>query len=443
MSETIQLLRPSHTSQAIVEERPAADRRLVAAAAMFGTTVEWYDFFIYGTAAALVFNQLFFPSFDPLTGRLASFATFAAGMFARPLGAVVFGHYGDRVGRKKMLTLTLFLMGVPTVAIGLVPTYATLGFWAPVLLVMLRILQGIAVGGEWGGAVLMAVEHAPNGKRSFFGSLPQLGSPAGLILATTVFSVLSYSLPNEDFMSWGWRVPFLLSVVLIVIGIFVRKRIPESPVFSRAINQGKRVKFPGREVISKHFKALLLTAGLKLPDVTVFYLITVFMVSYGVGIGIDRQVILNAVIISACVECFLILGFGVFADRIGQRIVGVFGGLFLAAFAFPMFWLIQTGSTLWVTLALVLGLGIGHGITWSAQASLGPAQFPAEVRYSGVSIALQIAGALAGGLTPIIAAALLAASGSTAMISLYLACMGLISALCVSLMRPVSALEQD
>ena len=377
-----------------------------------------------------------------MVGTLASFATFAAGMFARPVGAVVFGHFGDRIGRKKMLTFTLFLMGIPTVAIGLIPTYASLGPWAAVILVVLRILQGVAVGGEWGGAVLMAVEHAPSGKRSFFGCLPQLGSPAGLILATTVFSVLSVALSNEDFMSWGWRIPFLLSVILIVIGIFVREKIPESPAFTKAVNTGRKVAFPGREVVARHFKSLLLTAGLKLPDVTVFYLITVFMLSYGVSIGIERQVILNAVIMSASVECFLILGFGIFADRIGQRLLGVFGGLFLAVFAFPMFWLIQTGSTLWVTLALILGLGIGHGITWSAQASLGAAQFPVEVRYSGVSIALQIAGALAGGLTPIIATSLLAASGNTAMISAYLAGMGLISALCVSLMRPVTVLDE-
>lgn len=424
-----------------VEDKPAADRRIVAAATMIGSTIEWYDFFIFGTAAALVFNKLFFPSFDPLVGTLAAFGTFAVGMFARPLGAILFGHYGDRLGRKSMLTITMLMMGIPTVGIGLVPTYESIGPWAAVILIFFRLLQGIAVGGEWGGAALMAVEHAPEGKRSLFGCLPQIGSPAGLLLATLVFALVS-QLPQESFMSWGWRVPFLLSVLLIGVGIFVRMRVPESPIFAKAMESGKRVTLPARDVLLRHFKPFMLTVGLKLPEVTMFYLLAVFLLSYGVQIGVSRQVVLNGMMIGAVVECCAILLFGMMADRFGQKKLAVIGGLFIALFAFPMFWLIQTGAPALIALAMAAGFGLGHGLIFGAEPSLVSAQFPTEVRYSGISIGIQVSGAIGGGLAPIVAASILAATGSTHMISVYIAVLGLIAAGCAYAMRPVSDMNE-
>ena len=291
----------------------------VAMAAMVGTAIEAFDFLIYGTAAALVFNQLFFPTFDPVTGTLAAFGAFASGLIARPLGGLLFGHFGDRIGRKAMLTLSLLLMGICTVLIGLLPTYASIGVWATVLLVVLRVAQGLSFGGELGGAMLMAVEHAPAKSRGFFGSLPQAGAPIGLLMATAAFSMVNL-LPNESFLSWGWRVPFLASALLIVVGLYIRYTVGESPEFEAVKNKRKTSTLPAAEVLKRHWRTLLMTIGGKLGEVTLFYTIVVFSISYAtMNLGFSRGDALNAVLIGSALQLFSIPFFGWLADKVGAR----------------------------------------------------------------------------------------------------------------------------
>src|SRR5690606_10421791 len=263
-------------------------------ASMMGTTIEWYDFFLYGTAAALIFNKIFFPAFDPITGTLAAFATYSVGFFARPLGGFVFGHFGEKLGRKSMLLITLFLMGIPTILIGLIPSYESIGYWAAVLLVLMRFLQGIAVGGEWGGAVLMAVEHAPEGKKGFFGSLPQTGVAPGLILSSLAMGAVA-SLPEEDMLSWGWRLPFLASVVLLLVGWWIRAKVAESPDFEQMSNKGKQVPIPALEVLRHYPRDVLLVVGGRLAEVTWFYTVVTFALAYATTtLGVERSVMLDA-----------------------------------------------------------------------------------------------------------------------------------------------------
>ncbi|MCK1525255.1 MFS transporter [Bradyrhizobium sp. 17] len=408
----------------------------VVAATVVGTTIEWYDFFIFGTASALVFSKLFFPSIDPVSGTLASFATFAVGLFARPLGGLVFGHFGDRIGRKSMLLLSLFLMGIPTVLIGLLPTYSQIGIWAAVLLVLLRICQGIAVGGEWGGAVLMAVEHADGNKRSLFGSLPQAGTPAGLILATLVFAHMS-SFSESDFLAWGWRVPFLASIVLILLGSFVRSKVPESPVFLQAKNEGQTVAMPSAEVVSTHLRPLLLAVGAKLAEVTLFYLVTIFILQYStVTLGLSRAEVLNSILIAATVGLFAIPIYGHFGDKIGARTIYGVGGILLALFAIPLFLMVNTKDPLLIRLGIVVSLGLIYPTMFGLQPALYSAQFPPGVRYSGMSLGVQIAAAIGGGLAPIIATTLLTTTGSTLAIGFYLGGLALVAAACAFSMKP-------
>lgn len=407
----------------------------VAAATVIGTTIEWYDFFIFGTASALVFNKLFFPSIDPVSGTLASFATFAVGLFARPLGGLIFGHFGDRIGRKSMLLLSLFLMGIPTVLIGLLPTYSQMGIWAAVLLVILRICQGIAVGGEWGGAVLMAVEHANGKKESLFGSLPQAGTPAGLIIATLVFSYMS-TFSEADFLAWGWRVPFLASVVLIALGTFVRSKVAESPVFLQTKNEGRTVDLPSAEVVRTHLRPLLLAVGAKLAEVTLFYLVTVFILQYSTAtLGLSRGELLNSILIAATIGLFAIPVYGHFGDKIGARTIYCIGGILLALFAIPLFLMVNTKDPLLIRVAIVVSLGLIYPTMFGLQPALYSAQFPPGIRYSGMSLGVQIAAAIGGGLAPIIATTLLATTGSTLAIGVYLCGLAVLAAACAFAMK--------
>lgn len=431
--------RPSleHTSHSV-----AASKSWVAAATVIGTTIEWYDFFIYGTAAALIFNKLFFPSFDATAGTLAAFGTFAIGLFARPFGALAFGHYGDRVGRKSMLMLSLFLMGVPTVLIGLVPTYDQIGIWAAAVLIFLRILQGIALGGEWGGAVLMAVEHAPDGRRSLFGSLPQAGVPLGLLLSTGAFALVSL-LPDPALLSWGWRLPFLASFILVVIGALVRSKVAESPAFTEVQRKGQTVALPAAQVFGRYRKSLVLAVGSKLAEVTLFYIVTIFVLSYATSkLGMPKPSVLNGIMLASLVAFVTIPSFGWIGDRIGQRTIYATGGFLLAALAIPFFMLIETRETAFVTCAIVLALGICYPMMYGPQPGLLSAQFPPEVRYSGISLGVQIAGAIGGGLAPIIATGLLAHYGTTASIGYYVMALGILAALCALCMRAASKGER-
>ena len=424
----------SSTTQAPPE--PSTPIWKVAAASFIGTAVEWYDFFLYGTAAALIFNRLFFPSFNPLMGTLAAFGTFAVGFIARPLGGIIFGHFGDKLGRKSMLSATLMIMGVATFAIGLLPTYASVGIWAPILLVLLRILQGFGLGGEWGGAVLMAVESAPANRRGFYGSWPQMGAPAGLLVANAVFSVFS-SLPEEQFISWGWRVPFLFSALLIGIGVFIRLGVAESPAF-RAAHQKKEQQPetrepPALEVLRTYPKQILLAMGARFAENGFFYIVTTFVLAYGTSIGLERAAMLKAVLVATCVHLVAIPCFGALSDILGRRPVYIGGALACALLAFPFFWLIDTKQTGAIWLAISLGI-IAHAAMYGPQASFFSELFGTRVRYSGASLGYQLASVFAGGLSPLIATALLQTTDNKPWaVSLYMVGLALITLVSVYL----------
>jgi metabolite-proton symporter len=405
-------------------------------ASMMGTTIEWYDFFLYGTAAALIFNKIFFPSFDPLTGTLAAFATYSVGFFARPLGGVIFGHYGDKIGRKSMLLITLLLMGVPTILIGLIPSYEQIGYWAAVLLVLMRFLQGIAVGGEWGGAVLMAVEHAPDGKKGFFGSLPQAGVAPGLILSSLAMGAVA-TLPEADMLAWGWRLPFLASVVLLLVGWFIRVKVAESPDFEQMKEKGAKVEVPVAEVLKHHRRALLVVVGARLAEVTWFYTVVTFSLAYATGtLGIARSVMLDATIWGAAVALFTMPLFGMLGDKIGHKWVFMAGTLGILACAPVFFHLLGTRDTGWIILAVCLAVGLVYACLYGPEGTLFSSQFPAEVRYTGISLAVQVSGAIGGGLAPIVATWLLAKGGGDPQyVVWYLSILGVIALFSAWLMR--------
>ena len=389
---------------------PPASVGRVVLASFIGTTIEWYDFFLYGTAAALVFNRLFFPTFDPLAGTMAAFATYAVGFFARPLGGVIFGHFGDKLGRKSMLVTTLMLMGVATCAIGLLPTHAQAGSLAPVLLVALRFIQGLGVGGEWGGAVLMAVEHGHAGRRGFYASIVQAGVPVGLLLANAVFHLFS-SLPEKEFLAWGWRVPFLLGGLLLAVGMFIRLRIVESPLFARAQAAQPAPKLPLLDALRQHPRNVLIAMGARFAENAAFYIFTVFVLTYATTqLGLAQGVVLNCVLAASAVQCVAIPAFGALSDRIGRRPVYLGGAVFLALFAFPFFWLVDTRNTLLIGTAIVLGL-VGHSAMYGPQAAFFSELFSTRVRYTGASLGYQLASPFAGGLAPLIATALLQWAG--------------------------------
>ncbi|WP_313380393.1 MFS transporter [Achromobacter insolitus] len=409
-------------------------------ASMMGTTIEWYDFFLYGTAAALIFNKIFFPSFDPLTGTLAAFATYSVGFFARPLGGVIFGHYGDKIGRKSMLLITLLLMGVPTILIGLIPSYEQIGYWAAVLLVMMRFLQGIAVGGEWGGAVLMAVEHAPEGKKGFFGSLPQAGVAPGLILSSLAMGAVA-TLPEADMLAWGWRLPFLASVVLLLVGWFIRVKVAESPDFEQMKEKGAKVEVPVAEVLKHHRRALMVVVGARLAEVTWFYTVVTFSLAYATGtLGIARSVMLDATIWGAAVALFTMPLFGMLGDRIGHKWVFMAGTLGILACAPVFFQLLGTRDTEWIILAVCLAVGLVYACLYGPEGTLFSSQFPPEVRYTGISLAVQVSGAIGGGLAPIVATWLLAkGGGDPRYVVWYLSILGVIALFSAWLMRSDAA----
>lgn len=412
---------------------PTSSLRRIVAASLVGTTVEWYDFFLYGSAAALVFNKLFFPDSDPLVGTLLSFLTYAVGFAARPIGALVFGHYGDRIGRKKLLVLSLMLMGGATFAIGLLPTHAAVGSLAPVLLTTLRLVQGFALGGEWGGAVLLVSEHGDAKRRGFWASWPQTGVPAGQLLATAVLAVLTATLSDAAFLSWGWRVPFLLSGVLVVIGLWIRMAVDESPVFKEAqaraearkaeAAQGKGEhqveRMPLVAVLRYHWRDVLIAMGARMAENISFYVITAFILVYATQeLKLSQQTALNALLIASAVHFAVIPAWGALSDRLGRRPVYLMGAVGTALWIFPFFSLLETKGFGAIVLAVTVGLVL-HGAMYAPQAAFFAELFATRLRYSGASIGAQFSSVAAGAPAPMIATALLAAYGTSTPISLY------------------------
>ena len=409
------------------ERQPRQQHVTAGLASLIGTTIEWYDFFLYGTAAALIFNQIFFPAFDPIAGTLAAFATYSVGFFARPLGGMIFGHFGDRIGRKSMLIVTLYLMGIPTILIGLVPSYDSIGYWAALLLVIMRFLQGVAVGGEWGGAVLMAVEHAPKGKKGFFGSLPQTGVAPGLILSSFAMGAVAM-LPEEDMLSWGWRLPFLASVFLLAVGVYIRVRVSESPDFEKMITRGTESRLPLLDVVRKHPRAVLTVVGCRLAEVTWFYTVVVFSLAYATGtLGVSKSTMLDATIWGAFLAMFMMPLFGVLGDKIGPKWIFVAGTMGIFLFGSVFFNLIGTESAFWINIAMIIAIGVVYAAMYGPQGALFSAQFPPEVRYSGISLGVQVSGAIGGGIAPLVATWLLSVGdGSPRYVAWYLAALGII-----------------
>ncbi|SFJ14501.1 MFS transporter [Bradyrhizobium sp. Gha] len=401
----------------------------VATASLIGTAIEWYDFFLYGTAAALIFNKLFFPTFDPMIGTLLAFATYALGFIARPLGGVVFGHYGDKIGRKTMLYLTLLIMGAATAAIGFLPTYDTAGIWAAVLLVTCRLVQGFGLGGEWGGAVLMAVEHAPEDRRGFYGSWPQLGAPLGLVLGTLVFTVVSSTLSDAQLFAWGWRIPFLVSIALVLVGLWIRFTIAESPEFQKVKDTKQEVKMPILEALRMYPKNILLAMGARFAENGFFYIYATFVLAFATqSLGMNKQDMLNGVLIAAAIETFTIPAFGALSDKVGRRPIYIFGAVFSALMSFPLFMLLSTKNPHLTWIAIVLGLAIGHAAMYGPQASFLSELFGTKVRYSGVSLGYNLASIFAGALSPLIATGLMTAyAPATWPISLYMIALAIIT----------------
>jgi len=401
--------------------------RSIVFASSVGTIIEWYDFLIYATAAALVFNKAFFPTIAPLAGTLAALGTYAVGFLARPLGGALFGHFGDRLGRKSMLVLTMFIMGLSTFCIGLLPNYASIGVLAPILLILLRIVQGIGLGGEWGGASLMVIEHSPPGKRGFYGSFVQIGFPIGLVLATLVFA-LATKLPEADFQSWGWRIPFLASIVLLALGTFIRSRVPETPVFERMKATDSFSNNPVGEVVGKNFKTFLIAVGLKLSEVSWVYMLTVFVVVYATTkLALPKQLLLDSVMYAALFELITLPMFGWLSDKIGRRPFFILGAIFTIAFAFPLFWMLETKSVAMVTFAIIIAMNFGHGMMFGLESTYFPELFGPRVRYSGASFGFQVAAAIGGGFSPIIATALVGYFGGTAGVSVMMIGIALIT----------------
>ncbi|PVC87772.1 MFS transporter [Streptomyces sp. CS090A] len=410
----------------------------IVAASLVGTTIEWYDFFLYGSAAALVFNTLFFPSSDPLVGTLLAFLTYAVGFAARPLGGVVFGHYGDKIGRKKLLVISLLMMGGATFAMGLLPTHASIGVWAPILLTVLRLVQGFALGGEWGGAVLLVSEHGGDQRRGFWASWPQAGAPGGNLLATGVLALLAAIQSDEAFLAWGWRIPFLLSGVLVMLGLWIRISVEESPVFLEAQKKaqedaaaGVKEQPPVVEVFRRSWREVLLAIGTRFGENISYYILTAFLLVYvTVHLELSKSDALNAVLIGSAVHFVTIPLWGALSDRLGRRPVTLIGALGMAVWAFGFFALLDTKSFPAIVLSVTVGLLL-HGAMYGPQAAFISEMFDTKVRYSGASMGSQLASIIGGALAPLIAVELLKDYRSSVPISLYLCFAALVTAVTV------------
>lgn len=412
--------------------------RKAALGSFVGAIVDWYDFLLYGITAALVFNTQFFPSVDPTVGTLAAFGTFGVGFLFRPLGGIVFGHYGDQLGRKRMLVITVVLMGVSTALIGLLPTYATIGWYAPLGLVILRAIQGFAVGGEWGGAALMAVESAPKGKRAFYSSGVQVGYGVGLVLATGIVSILSKVLDDAAFMSWGWRIPFLFSVCLVLVALWIRSSMEESEEFVKKVGEKgeRKLKMPVLEAMRQQPESFLLIIGLRAAEMFTMYIVTAFALAYSTkNLGMSRDLFLNISLLVGAVSCVTIPLFAWFADRFGYRRIYLTGAIIGVIFSVPFFLAMEARSILWIVIFSVMLANIAHDMVVSVQQPLFTEMFGTEYRYSGAGVGYQVASVVCGGFTPFIATALLGINGSWYPVAAYLTGGCLVSVLVAWLMK--------
>ncbi|HEV7980427.1 MFS transporter [Amycolatopsis sp.] len=421
--------------------------RTVVASSVIGTTVEWYDFFLYGTAAGIVFNKLYFPSDDPLVSTLLSFGTFALGFIARPIGGLIFGHIGDRVGRKRTLIATMLIMGLATCAIGLVPTYGTIGVAAPIILVVLRLAQGIAIGGEWGGAVLMAVEYAPRGKRGLYGSFPQMGLAVGLMLGTGVFAGLNVALPGDAFLSWGWRIAFGLSAILVLVGMFIRLKVIETPAFRKMAQHQAKATVPALELVHdrRSRRHILLGMGSRLHEGIAFNTWAVFAISYGTGtVGMSRQPLLLSVMGAAAVMLVFIPVFGRASDRFGRRQVFAIGAIITGFATYPALASLGSGSPLLVAVTLIVVLGICYPIMYGPQAAFYAELFPTNVRCTGISFVYQFSGIFASGMTPLILSYLVGrAGGGYGLVLAYVLAATVLSTICTLAIRRRDLVTED
>jgi metabolite-proton symporter len=424
-------------------QEPARRLRRVVAASLVGTTIEWYDFFVYASAAGLVFSRQFFPALDSTAALLASFATFGVSFAARPIGGVIAGHLGDRFGRKGVLVATLVLMGVSTVGVGLLPGYDSIGIAAPVLLVLLRLLQGLSAGGEWGGAALMAVEHAPPGRRGYFGSFPQIGVPIGLLLANLAFFTVSAATTKDQFQAWGWRIPFLLSVVLIGVGFFVRARVAESPVFTELQARRSRRSAPLKVLLKTSSRELITAIGLFIANNMIGYILIAFITSYGTRtLKLSSTTMLLVGMVGAVAWGVFTLLAGRWSDTWGRRRTYLVGTLALAGWTFPFFLLFDTKSVPLLLVAVVV-LAFGLGLTYGPQAAAYAELFPTAIRYSGVSFAYAFGAVLGGGFAPLVATWLVGLTGTSLSVSVYMLVACLVTLAAVLALREGSAAERE
>ena len=429
------------TSPIAVTAAPPRSMKQIAVASVIGTTVEWYDLFVFATASALVFNKVFFPNFDPLVGTLLAFGTFASAYLARIVGAALFGHFGDRLGRKSMLLFSLVLMGIATFAIGLLPNYESIGIWAPILLLSLRVVQGLALGGEWGGAVLMAVEHAPPNQRGLYGSWVQIGVPAGTLLANFAFLLINATLPADDMLSWGWRIPFLASILLVLIGGYIRLNLSETPSFNKVKQSSEQAKLPFAELMKKSWKTVVLGGIATMSTGSSFNLIVAFGLSYGTkNLEFTRNEMLTVVLLS-CAACLVLLPFfGWLSDRWGRRPIIVGGIIAEALVAFPLFWLMDT-KTFAGALAGYLLMMTAFAANYGPIATFLAELFGTKVRYSGLSIAYMLSGVLGSAATPFVTTWLLATTGKGSSVAWYMIGSAILSI--VALMLLVETVKRD
>lgn len=417
----------------------------VLIASLTGSAIEWFDYFLYGTAAALVFNKIFFPMVDPVIGLILSYLSFSLTFFIRPIGGVLFAHIGDRIGRKKTLVLTLSLMGGATVMIGLLPTYEMIGLWAPALLILMRIIQGMGIGGEWGGALLLAYEYAPEKRKGFFGSIPLAGVTIGMLMATFIVSLMTL-FSEADFLSWGWRIPFLLSSVLVLLGLWIRKDIDETPDFQKVKASGQVAKAPLRDTLKHHWREVLIAAGLKVVETAPFYIFSTFVVSYATStLTYQKSQALEAVTLGALVATIMIPLMGLLSDKVGRQRMYAISVFVLGLFIVPWFMLLNTGTTWGIVLATVIAFGVLWAPVTAVLGTLCSEIFSANVRYTGITLGYQLGAALAGGTAPLIATGLLAKyDGDWVPVAWYLAVtvtISLIAIFCASRVKRATLIQ--